>query len=58
VVFIRNLAVKKIETGAYCDTEYDMAPDVECVPSEDQDRLLRQTTPEMVAAKVGELLRK
>ena len=56
VVFVRNLLFNKIEAGAYCETEHDMAPDVECVPPGEQDELLRQTTPEMIAAKVLELL--
>lgn len=52
VVFVRNLWPRKIETGAYCDTEYDMAPDAECVPPEEQDAQLARTTPEQVAARV------
>ena len=47
---------RKIETCAYCDTEFDMAPDVECVPPDEQDAHLARTTPAQVAAKVLELL--
>jgi ADP-heptose:LPS heptosyltransferase len=56
VVFIRNLAFKKSEAGSYCETEYDMASDAESISLRKQDRFLRQTTPESVAAKVLELL--
>jgi ADP-heptose:LPS heptosyltransferase len=55
-VFIRNLRFNKVEAGVYCDTEYDMAPDSECVPRAEQDRELRKTTPEMVANKVLEIV--
>ena len=56
VVFIRNLAFKKVEAGAYCNTEYDMASEAECISSKHQDRLLQQSSPKCVAAKVLEIL--
>jgi ADP-heptose:LPS heptosyltransferase len=56
VVFIRNLSFNKREAGVYCETEYDMAPDVESLAPKDQMYWLRQTTPESVAAKALEIL--
>ena len=52
VVFVRNLAVGKIETGVYCDTEMDVAPDVERVPRTDQPDVFARLRPEMISAVV------
>ena len=56
VVFVRNLAVGKIETGAYCETEIDAAPDVEEVATAAQPRAFKLLTPEQLAARVLESL--
>ena len=52
VVFVRNFAVGKIETGAYCETETDAAPDLQCVSSNDEESAFDQLRPEHVAEVV------
>lgn len=54
VVFVRNLYVNRVESGAYCDTERDMAPPVEFVPPAAQARWFAEVQP---AAVVEALLR-
>ncbi len=49
VVFVRNFAVGKIETGAYCDTEIDGATDLERVPPSQQKDAFELLRPESVA---------
>lgn len=56
VVYVRNIAVKKIETGSYCDTEIDVAPDFECISPSDQERMFCLIDPRVVAERVGSLL--
>jgi ADP-heptose:LPS heptosyltransferase len=52
VMFVRNVAVRRVETGTYCDTEIDLAPDLECVSSAAQARSFSFITPEDVAKKI------
>jgi len=52
VVFVRNLAVRKIETGAYCETEIDVAPELECIPPDKQANAFGLIKPEIVAERV------
>ncbi len=52
VVFVRNFAVGKIETGAYCETEIDAAPDLERVPPPAQEQAFELLQPEAVAELV------
>lgn len=41
VVFARNLSHSKIEAGRYCESETDLAPDVEYLSSEESERVAR-----------------
>jgi hypothetical protein len=52
VVFLRNFAVRKIETGVYIESEIDAAPDVECVPPTEQMDAFSSVKPSEVAARV------
>ena len=54
VVFVRNLSVRKIETGAYSNTELDVASSSECVPVSLQSRVASLLRPEDVAMRVRE----
>jgi ADP-heptose:LPS heptosyltransferase len=56
VFFFRNLRSSKIESGKYCETEYDLAPDLELLPPGGQARHLRQTRPEDVYSIVRKAL--
>ena len=56
VVFVRNLAVGKIETGAYCDTERDVAPDFERVTGAKQSAVFDALNPALVSESVIALL--
>lgn len=49
VCFLPNLAVAKIETGAYLDTETDLAPDLESVPFMEQPAAFDRIDPRHVA---------
>jgi ADP-heptose:LPS heptosyltransferase len=54
VVFVRNFAVGRIETGAYCETEVDAAPDIERVSPSEQQRAFDLLSPARVATLVRE----
>ncbi|MEN9573665.1 MAG: hypothetical protein RL514_1520 [Verrucomicrobiota bacterium] len=54
VVFLRNLYVNRVESGAYCPTEWDVAPSVEFVPPAQQARWFAEIQP---AAVVEALVR-
>ena len=56
LAFVRNIAVGKIETGKYCETEADLAPDFECVPQSDQPEIFEQLRPQAAAERVVSLL--
>jgi ADP-heptose:LPS heptosyltransferase len=57
VVFIRNLAVRAVETGAYTDTEIDLAPPgLERLPLSAQPAAFDQIDPKQVAGEVIRLL--
>lgn len=59
VVFPRNLSNRKIETGVYCETEIDVAPEhLELLNREEQAASFAQIDPAQVAAKVIDLLRR
>ena len=45
VFFFRNLRSSRVETGVYCDTEFDLAPDAEFVPPEEQTKRLSNVKP-------------
>ena len=49
VFFVPNLAVGKIETGAYLDTETDLAPDFEWVPPSGQADAFARLEPARMA---------
>ena len=49
VFFVPNLAVGKIETGAYLETETDLAPDLEWVPPSGQADAFARLEPARVA---------
>ncbi|MEO6971708.1 MAG: glycosyltransferase family 9 protein [Chthoniobacterales bacterium] len=57
VVFVRNFAVGKIETGAYCETEIDAAPDLERVSPSEQEDAFDLLRPENVADLVRQQAR-
>ncbi len=52
VVFVRNLAVGKIETGAYIDSEIDAAPNLERVRLHDQESAFALLEPDNLAQLV------
>jgi ADP-heptose:LPS heptosyltransferase len=56
VCFVPNLAVAKIETGAYLDTETDLAPDLESVPAAGQAAAFASIDPRRVAEIVAATL--
>lgn len=56
VVFVRNINVNRIETGAYCDTEVDLAGDAEYLEGAAQAEYLRRIAPDVVARAAGDLL--
>jgi ADP-heptose:LPS heptosyltransferase len=56
VVFVRNLAVGKIETGAYLESEIDAAPDSERLSPMEQAGAFALLKPEALAARVLRLL--
>jgi len=58
VVFVRNLSSSKIETGAYVETDHDLAPDVEFVRSAEQAHWMAQVAPADLVEKVLQLLEK
>ena len=49
VVFARNLAHSKVEAGAYCQTETDLAPPVEYLSVEETERVARSQPVGMLA---------
>ncbi len=53
VVFVRNIAVGKVETGVYCETEIDVAPGLERVSLSKQQTAFAMLTPESVASRVA-----
>ena len=56
VFFVANLAVGKIETGAYCDTETDVAPDFDRVAGAKQAAVFDALNPALVSERVIALL--
>jgi ADP-heptose:LPS heptosyltransferase len=55
-VFIRNLAVRRIETGVYLEKEVDVVPDLECVRPDEQPHAFSLLKPSEVAARVLSVL--
>lgn len=41
VIFARNMAQYRIETGKYCETETDLGPAAECLSAEETERVTR-----------------
>jgi ADP-heptose:LPS heptosyltransferase len=59
VVFLRNLFNRKIETGVYCDTDHDLAPDrLELVDPAEQAAAFAAVDSATVAAELVRLLRR
>lgn len=56
VVFTRNLIVRRIETGAYCDNEIDAAPPDELVPPERVKEIVKRLDPGRTAARLLEAM--
>lgn len=56
VVFVRNLYVNRVESGAYCPTECDVAPPVEFVPPAEQARWFAQIQPATVVEALVRLI--
>ncbi len=52
VVYLRNISFSKVEAGRYCDTEMDLAPDVEFVPASEQGRVFSRIDPVEVGNQV------
>ena len=57
-VYVRNISFSKVEAGRYCETESDLAPDVEFVSLEDQARVFSRIDPLEVAERVLEVVRR
>jgi ADP-heptose:LPS heptosyltransferase len=51
-IFVRNFAVGRVETGTYCETEIDVAPDLERVPKGRQAAAFASLDPAEVARVV------
>ncbi len=56
VFFFRNLRSSRAESGEYCETEHDFAPDAEFVGPERQGPFLRQRKAEEVMAAIDEVI--
>ena len=56
VFFFRNLRSSRVESGEYCETEHDFAPDAEFVAPERQGPFLRQKKAEEVMAAIDEVI--
>lgn len=56
VVFLRNLSVSRVETGAYCESETDAAPPDEFVPDSMLADVFARTSPESIADRVLEAM--
>ena len=57
VAYVRNISFSKVEAGRYCETEFDLAPDIEFVSREEQDRVFSVLDPVQVAKDVLKVLR-
>ena len=55
VFFFRNLRSSKVESGAYCSSEIDLAPDVEFIAPAAQARYLRSIPPSEVVKRLASL---
>ena len=59
VVFLRNLFTRKIETGAYCDTDHDMSPpELEMVEPAEQAAAFAAIDPAAVGEELLQQLRR
>ena len=56
VFFFRNLRSSRVESGEYCESEHDFAPDAEFVAPERQGPFLRQRKAEEVMAAIDEVI--
>jgi heptosyltransferase-2 len=57
VVFVRNLGVRRVETGPYCETEHDMAPtELELIPPSEQAAVFARIEPGEVGEQILRLL--
>lgn len=56
VAFFRNLAVPRVETGVYCETETDLSPPDELVGAKKASRLYEAIDPAGVAATISLLI--
>jgi heptosyltransferase-2 len=56
VVFVRNLGVERFESSAYCDTEFDVTPEVGSLPTDEQRAVLFAIDPGSVATRLITLL--
>ncbi len=57
VVYVRNISFSKAEAGRYCETEFDLAPEVEFVPRSKQEEVFSTLDPATVAGQVVSVLR-
>jgi ADP-heptose:LPS heptosyltransferase len=52
VFFARNLSHSMVEAGAYCDTETDLAPEVEYIDDVETERVIRSQPVSLLADKL------
>jgi ADP-heptose:LPS heptosyltransferase len=52
VVFLRNLSVRRVETGRYCETEIDAAPEDEFVTDANFSEVVAKAPPADIAQKI------
>ncbi|MBA3352122.1 MAG: glycosyltransferase family 9 protein [Blastocatellia bacterium] len=57
-VYIRNISFSQVEAGRYCETEVDLAPDVEFVSLEDEAGVFSRIDPLAVVERVLEVVRR
>ena len=57
VTYIRNISFSRVEAGRYCDSELDMAPNVEFVSAEKQDEVFALLDPVEIGNRVIEGVR-
>jgi len=57
VFYVRNISFGKVEAGRYCETEFDLAPDVEFVPPNRQEEFFAGLDPATLAGQILSVLR-
>ena len=57
VIYVRNISFSKVEAGRYCETEFDLAPDVEFVPPGRQEEIFSGLDPAQIGDQVLAILK-